>query len=229
MQDDCYLIATDGWKATTHRVIEVKRNKEGKVTKEVDRGWTCDLIPKGLVVARYYAKKQATIDQIATELESVCAKLGELEDEHGGDEGAFSELDKVNKANVAARLKEIRADNDAMDEAAVLNEWVTLNADETDLKNRLKEAEAALDAEACARYSKLTETEVKALVVDDKWLAALEAVIHGEMDRVSQQLARRVKELAERYDTPLPQMAVRAAEMEEKIKGHLERMNFSWK
>jgi len=32
--------------------------------------------------------------------------------------------------------------------------------------------------------------------VDDKWLAALDAAIHGEMDRVSQQLTQRVKDLA---------------------------------
>ena len=39
-------------------------------------------------------------------------------------------------------------------------------------------------------------------MVDDKWLAALDAAVHGEMDRISQALTRRVKELAERYETP---------------------------
>ena len=48
---------------------------------------------------------------------------------------------------------------------------------------------------------KLTEAEIKTLVVDDKWLASLDAAIHGEMDRVSQQLTQRVKELAERYES----------------------------
>ena len=67
------------------------------------------------------------------------------------------------------------------------------------------------------------------LVVDDKWLAALDAVIHGEMDRVSQQLTRRVKELAERYETPLPQATSRVAELEAKVSGHLERMGFAWR
>jgi len=92
MQDDCYLIAADGWKAETTRVIET--DKKGK---EKDKGWTSDLIPKPLIVARYYAEEQAAIDQLAPELESVTAKLAELEDEHGGDDGAFAELDKVNK------------------------------------------------------------------------------------------------------------------------------------
>lgn len=223
MQDDCYLIAADGWKAETYRIIE--KDKKGK---EKDKGWACDLVPKPLIVARYYAQEQAAIDQLAVELESVTAKLAELEEEHGGEDGAFSELDKVNKANVAARLKEIKDDSEAQDEAAVLNEWLKFNGEEAGLKKRLKEAEAELDAKAYAHYPKLTEGEVKTLVVDDKWLAALYAAIHGEMERVSQQLTQRLKELAERYDTPLPRMAGRVAELEAKVSGHLERMGFTW-
>jgi len=226
MQDDCYLIAVDGWKATTYRV---KKNKEGKITKEVDKGWACDLIPKSLIVARYYAKEQKALDQLAAELESISAKLAELEEEHSGEDGAFSELDKVNKANVAARLKEIRNDKETKDEAAVLNDWLRLNTDESDLKKRLKDAETDLDAKTCGHYPKLTESEIKSLVVDDKWLVALERDIHGEMDSINQALTQRVKELAERYETPLPRMVSRVAELEAKVNRHLEKMGFSWK
>jgi type I restriction enzyme M protein len=68
MQDDCYLIAADGWKAETYRIIET--DKKGK---EKDKGWTCDLVPKALIVARYFAQEQAAIDRLAAELESVTA------------------------------------------------------------------------------------------------------------------------------------------------------------
>ena len=172
---------------------------------------------------------QAAIDQLSAELEGVAAKLAELEEENGGEEGAFGELDKVNKVGVATRLKEIEGDDDTRDEFAVLSEWLKLNAEEADLKKRVRESEAALDAEAYAKYPTLTETEIKTLVVDDEWLAALDAAVHGEMDRVSQQLTQRVKELAERYDTPLPQMVSRVTELEAKVNRHLERIGFSWK
>jgi type I restriction enzyme M protein len=110
----------------------------------------------------------------------------------------------------------------------VLREWLKLNKEEADLKKRLKEAEAALDAQAYAIYPKLNEPEIKTLVVDDKWLAALDAAVHGEMDRVSQQLTRRVKELAELYEAPMPQLIDRVAELEEKVNHHLEKMGFTW-
>ncbi len=224
MQDDCYLIAADGWKAETYRIIE--KDKNGK---EKDKGWTCDLVPKSLVVARYFTKDQEAIDQLTTELEAVSARLTELEEEQGGEEGAFSELDKVNKAEVTKRLREIKGDKDAKDEAAALNEWLNLSDEEADFKKRLREAEAALDAKTYAKYPMLTEKEIKTLVVDDKWLATLDKDIHGEMDRVSQALTQRVKELAERYETPMPLMVNRVADLEAKVNRRLNKMGFSWK
>jgi type I restriction enzyme M protein len=222
MQDDCYLIAADGWKAETSRIIE--RDKKGK---EKDKGWTCDLVPKGLIVGRYFAREQAEIDRLGAELEGMTARLTEMEEEHGGEDGAFAELEKVNKANVAARLKEIKGDREAKDEAAVLGDWLKVNGEEADLKQRLKVAEGVLDAKAYAKYPKLTEAEIKGLVVEEKWLAALAGAIHGEMERVSQSLTQRVRELAERYESPLPQMVGRVAELEARVNRHLQRMGFS--
>jgi type I restriction enzyme M protein len=224
MQDDCYLIASDGWRAETYRIIET--DKKGKVK---DKGWTCDLVPKALIVARYFAADQEIINRLAVELENVVARITELEEEHGGEEGAFSELEKVNKPNVTARLKEIKADKEANGEADILHEWLKLAADEADLKKALKDAEAVLDTKAYAKYPKLTEAEIKTLVVDDKWLATLDKAIHGEMDRISESLTQRVKELAERYETPMPQMVERVADLEAKVNGHLESMGFLWK
>ncbi|MCK5804751.1 MAG: N-6 DNA methylase, partial [Lentisphaeria bacterium] len=230
MQDDCYLIAIDGWQAETARIIE--KDKKGK---ERDKGWTCDLVPRGFIVARYFAKEQTAIDQLAAELEGVTAHLAEMEEEHSGEEGAFAELDKVNKAEVARQLRELGGDqsdrsdrSDQSDqEGAILREWLKSKGDETALKKGLKKVEAALDAQAYAQYPKLTEVEIKTLVVDDKWLATLAAAIHGEMDRVSQQLTQRVKELAERYEMPMPKLADRVAELEAKVSHHLERMGFA--
>ena len=229
MQDDCYLVAADGWQAPTYRVIETKKGKDGKPGKQVDKGWACDLVPKPLIVARYFAAEQVAIDQLSAELEAVLAKIMELEEEHSGEEAVFSGFDKVNAASVKERLREIGRDADAADEVAVLTDWQALVADEVALKKKLKDAEAALDSAAYARYPQLSEAEVQALVVDDKWLAALDVAVHGEMDRVSQALTHRVKELAERYGTPLPKLVDRVTELGAKVHRHLSTMGFSWK
>ena len=47
---------------------------------------------------------------------------------------------------------------------------------------------------------------VKQLVVDDKWMQAIETALKVEIDYISQTLSNRINELAERYETSLPEM-----------------------
>jgi type I restriction enzyme M protein len=227
MQDDVYLIATDGWKAQTYRVIE--SNKKGK---EIDKGWLCDLIPKELMVARYFATEQTEIEAQQADLESITAQMEELEEEHGGDEGAFSELEKINKASVGARIKELKVESGKLkveseeEEAQILREWLGLSDRQAALKKAIKDAEVQIDRLVYDRYPTLTEGEIKVLVVDDKWLARIGAAVAGEIDRVSQGLTQRVKVLAERYEVPLPELVSQVAELEARVAGHLAKMGF---
>jgi type I restriction enzyme M protein len=224
MQDDCYLVSADGWKAETRRMLV--KNAKGK---EVDRGWVCELVPKALVVARYFAKEQAGIDALQVQLDGLGAELAVLEEEHGGDDGLFAELDKVNRANVTVRLREIKADKDAKEERAALTAWLELSEKEAGIKAALKEAEAALDTAAYAKYPTLSQDEVKVLVVDDKWLNVVGAAVHGEMDRISQGLTHRVKVLAERYATPLPALVDEVDVLAARVDEHLKKMGIVWK
>ena len=79
---------------------------------------------------------------------------------------------------------------------------------------------------AYAQYPKLSEADIKTLAVEDKWLAAIAAAIHGEMDRISQTLTQRVKELAERYESPLPVLTDKVADLGAKVAVHLKKMGF---
>ncbi|WP_029888968.1 type I restriction-modification system subunit M [Polycyclovorans algicola] len=223
MQDDAYLIAADGWVATPTRIIET--NKKGQ-TK--DKGWVCELIPKPLIVARYFADQQSAIDTLQTELEAASASLTELEEEHSGDDAVFTGFDTINAASVKDRVREIGQDADAADERTVLKQWLKLSEQISADKKRLKAAEAELDALAYAKYPDLSEAEIKALVIDDKWMATIAADVQGELARVSQTLTGRIRELAERYDTPLPQLTDEVAVLSARVEQHLVRMGVSW-
>ena len=224
MQDDAYLIAADGWVAVPARIVET--DKKGKSR---DKGWACDLIPKPLIVARYFAKEQAALAAKQAELETATAALAELEEEHGGEEGCLGALDKIAKGEVNARLKEIKGDKDAKDEITVLKRWLDVAEQETTLKRAVKDQDAALDGLAYAKYPKLTGAEIKTLVVDDKWMARLSAAVQGELDRVSQTLTGRIRELAERYATPLPKLSEEVETLSARVDEHLKKMGASWK
>jgi type I restriction enzyme M protein len=96
------------------------------------------------------------------------------------------------------------------------------------LKSELKKLEEELDILTLAKYPELTETEVKSIVIDDKWLPAIEVTVKTEMERISQQLARRIKELVDRYEIPLPAIDKQVKELEEKVNAHLSKMGFVW-
>ena len=223
MQDDCYLIAADGWKASTYRVIV--KDKKGK---EKDKGWTCDLVPRHLVVSRFFPKEQSAIDAQHVEMEAVFANLGELESEHGEDEG-FLSLDPLNASTVKARQKEISGDREFLDEAAVLSTWAALSIQQSDLKKRIKIAETALDARIFAKYPTLTESQVKALVVEDKWLNNVSKSVRQEMERVSAILNQRIRLLSHRYQNTLSAFDSESARFEALVFNHLNEMGFSWK
>jgi type I restriction enzyme M protein len=223
MQDDVYAISADGWRAEPYRVLEAGKNGKTK-----DKGWACDLVPKELLVRQLFAGDLELIEALRSQLEEASSRLAELEEEHGGDEGAFSELDKITKAAVNARIKEIRKDPEAAEELAVLREWLELSDEEAATKKALRAAEAELDDQAYGRYDSLTDTEVRELVVQGKWLASLELAVASEVERVSQALTGRLKELGERYGEALPAISERVDELETKVAGHLERMGFKW-
>ena len=223
MQDDCYLIAADGWVVLPARIVET--DKKGK---HRDKGWACDLIPKPLIVARYFAQEQCAIEAEQAKLEETTASLAELEEEHGGEEGFFSSLDKIAKAEITARLKLIKSDKDARDEIAVLKRWLELSESESTLKRTLREQEAALDTLAFEQYPRLSEAEIQTLVLDDKWMTQISVAVQGELDRVSQTLTGRIRELAERYATPLPKLTDELAELSARVDEHLKQMGAVW-
>lgn len=224
LQDDTYLIAVDGWKAETYRITETNK----KTGKTKDKGWACDLVPKELIITRYFAAEQSAIETQQAELEALEAQRTELEEEHSAEDGAFAELEKINKAEVTKRLKELKSSaiNHQSSEMKAFEEWLQLAKGESALKKAIKDAELALDKLAYEKYPQLSEAEIQTLAVDDKWLATLQQRTHSELDRITQALTQRVKELAERYQAPLPKMTERVRELEAKVTAHLKKMGF---
>ncbi|MFN8467933.1 MAG: N-6 DNA methylase [Caldilineaceae bacterium] len=102
MQDDCYLIAADGWVAKPHRVLEEIKSGKNK-GEQKDKGWACDLIPKPYIVARYFAQLQAELDALQVELDAIVASLAELREEYGGEEGPLKDVASKSDAQEAYR------------------------------------------------------------------------------------------------------------------------------
>ncbi len=228
LKDDVYLLVEDGWTATVKRVIE-KNKKSGK---ETDKGWTCDLIPKDLVIAKYLAAEQQALQDVETNIESIQAEITGLEEEHAGEEGILSEVvnDKggITKTTITTFVKANKNNSDEKEALALAKTVLDLFTKEASLKKTLKAKIAELDELTLAKFKTLTETEVRILVVEDKWLASLQAAIQTEIDAISQRLTGRIKELADRYENTMGELDSQIHTLEEKVATHLENMGLVW-
>lgn len=228
LKDDVYLLVEDGWVATVKRVIE-KNKKSGK---ETDKGWTCDLIPKELVIAKYLATEQQELQDIETSIESTQAEITGIAEEHAGEEGVLSEAtnDKggITKSTITAFIKANKNNADEAEALALAKKVLDLFTKEAKLKKDVKAKVVALDEATLAKFKALTEAEVRTLVVEDKWLATLQAAIQTEVDAISQRLTGRIKELATRYENTMGELDSQTQGLEEKVAAHLENMGLVW-
>ena len=228
MQDDVYTLVQDGWQAG-NVLRELVARKGEKLQEQPDLiinkvKYKAELIPPALIVARYFQVEQEWIDHRVALLDQASQELEDFIEQHSGDEGllteALTDKDTVTKTSVNARLKEVRDP----EEKSVLKQAKKLFENETGLKKAIKEAQAELDLAVFKHYPQLSEREIKKLVVDDKWLASLKKAIEAEIERVTQQLANRVKELEQRYATPLPQLTQQVEELSSRVGEHLKKM-----
>jgi type I restriction enzyme M protein len=245
MQDDVYLVSAVGWKeGAKPREIRQVKNKDGKPTwpakedfRRRKRRFKSDLVPAALLINRFFAAGRDAIAALECELAAVEQQLDEKREEEGGEDGLLAEANEANEAeqpkitgkSIKAALRRIGDDPDETDARQALEEYRDLLDRQAQTKGRLKAEQELLESKLDAKYVNLTEDEIKTLVVDDKWLATLADVARGELERVSQTLTGRIRQLAERYATPLPKLTDGVAALAARVEGHLKEMGAVWK
>jgi type I restriction enzyme M protein len=230
-QDDAYLIADAGWSeaAKPRLLADSKETPDFVVGKQKFKS---DLTPAALVVDRYFAAERAAIEALEAEVARIEVQLAELAEEHGVEGGLLEDVigenGKITKQAVTARLKEIGEDEDLNDERTQLKACAALLTSQAEAKSKLKTATDNLNGKVVARYAELAEDEIKAMVVDGKWLAKMRLDLDEELDRVSRILTLRLGTLAHRYATPLLLVVVEVDELSAQVSDHLRQMGATW-
>lgn len=222
MQDDCYIISDNGWKA---ELVLVKSARREEI-------WECELVPKKLVINRFFETDKNTLRELEAKLEEIKAAILEMEEEHGTEDGLMSEAknvkDIITTNSVKERMKKIKGNKDDAAEYELLGEYLKLNDDKLTQSKMIIVLQNLLEEKVLAKYKVLTIDEIKTLVVDDKWMRYLDHSVNTEMQRISQALTQRIKELVERYETPMPLQLKALMALEEKVNAHLSKMGFVW-
>lgn len=257
MRDDVYVLVTDGWKAgncVERKTKELKDNKR-RVIEGIE-GIEGRLISPELLIAKYFAAEKKAIEGLKQEQEAIQQEMEDLEEEYSGDEDllgeAKSDTGRVIKPLLIKRIKDlargqiqepvrIAAEPEVVygnksisncvedDELIVLKKHLQLIEKDAETSGTIKVMEAVLENNVWDKYGTLTINEIKTIVVEEKWIAIINAAVQGELQRISQRLTLRIEELAERYAAPLPQLTDEVTELEKKVNAHLQQMGFVWK
>lgn len=232
MQDDVYAVCYDGYEAGREIAYEyvIKKKKQNGQTIEIKtdkiKGFEGKLLPKALVAIHFFAEDVKALDTLRGQLDEVSAKLEEMAEENGGEDGLFSQLDDLKKATISARIKAIKKDPTAKEELAALQKYMSLLDAESNYKKAIKQAETDLDTKLEKKYPQLTLEEIRHLLVEEKWFAAIYSGIDAIHEAVSHHLSARVIQLVERYEYTLKEYEDEVDQYEAKVKSHLERMGF---
>lgn len=145
---------------------------------------------------------------------------------------ALTDKGTVNKSSIMLRLLVIRTEESIpeslQDDVNQLKATLELCGKVSDYNKVVKELNKALDEKCRARYEKFTDNEILDLLVNKKWFDSIFAGIADLYAAISHHLTNRIIELAERYESTLPQLESDTTEYEAKVKSHLERMGFKW-
>lgn len=237
LQDDISVITQDGWEGTKliREIFKVKKDekskpqwKEGHHFEFDKRRFRAETIHPDLIISKFFSVENAALNTKKSEFDIATQELESFIEEHTNDEGllldSLNDKDKITLASLKARLKETQDS----EEIEVIKQVQKMVEKESKLKKEVKDLQDALDIQVFNKYPTLTEDEVKDLVVLDKWFATLNSSIEADIERVTQQLANRVKELNERYAEPLPQITQNVEDLSAKVAEHLKAMGLEW-
>ncbi len=199
MQDDCYMIANDGW---TYPEIRAVKSAKGKDKAIMYDEIVCDLLPVNILLTEYFTKETAEIADLSAQIEQKQAALDELLEAAGDDE------DEQNEVKKSAEYKKIDKEKSAFNK--------TLKEKRTDLTDAV-----------VRKYAALTEDEIRMLVVERKWLASVVNGCEALMQNVTHQIASDVTALAERYETTLSNTEAHVKDLEQQVLLSLKEMGFT--
>ncbi|NCB72263.1 MAG: type I restriction-modification system subunit M [Clostridia bacterium] len=230
MQDDVYVISTGGWTVGKELSRLMKKNSKGvdKAVSGLD-GLEGRIIPTSLIIQEYFPELWQQIEDIEAELDSIKSRKAEIDEENGTTDDslindAYDE-GKTSKKQLKDTLVNLGKRDDENAEAFdLLTEYLELLEKEPSMKKSLNALKDEVERKVISKYPKLSEEEIKTLIVDKKWFSTISERIESELDNISHRLSNRIKELAERYEKPLVEIEKEVDDLTSKVEEHLKAM-----
>ncbi|TDW70580.1 type I restriction-modification system subunit M [Kribbella pratensis] len=235
MHDDVFLIMNEGWLGAAKPRLTIE-DKDRKLSETPDlvvgtgrnsQKYKMDLIPPDLIVKRYFAAEQNKLDQLSTAAIDASGAVEEYVEEHAVEDGLLvgaMDEEKISKALVTSRLRVAKREGSDPDEVEALEHLVKLYEVEQSAKKAVKQAQAAIDLAALKKYGDLMESDVRTLVLDDKWHATFAGRVGAEVNGLTLALVARIQELGSRYSATVEELEATLRETGVRVDSLLDKL-----
>lgn len=224
MQDDCYLISHDGWKVQLSADVLTtdKKSKEVRFVAKKNPtycDYNCDLLPVCYVVNRYFKAEEEEVKKAEELVAQISAEIEQLEEE-------YPDILDDTAAELKKTLRKLEKSDPNSEDVAVLKQYFAKSDILKKAKKDVKHAVAKLTKLVEEKYPKLTEAEIKDMVINDKWHTFIVGGAINEAWRVTFGIEEQITALANRYERRLADIDKSVSELESRVNSHLAKMGF---
>lgn len=232
MQDDVYLIATDGWsKAAKPRIIVEEGQGRWMDTADLivkRKKYKMDLIPPDLIVERYFVPEQTAISELEAKRESAVRSRSEFIERYLMESGLLgnvgSGIGTTTTSRMKARIRDISGQVENDKERGTLTRCLALIEAEEKMTKAANAGKAMLDQKALSQYALLTDSEIKTLVIEDKWFAEIGAAIDHLVEDLAVSMTQQIRDIMERYGQALSAIEQEVEVLTFKVKNNLKEL-----
>ncbi|WRE34656.1 type I restriction-modification system subunit M [Helicobacter pylori] len=225
LQDDWFLLSFNGFRSAKElrKLTPLKdKNKKANYLEEPDfviqkTYYKSDLIPKNLIKQRFFEKESKELEELENALNEKEADFEEFIEEHSNEEGLFYEL----KINESVLKKELKNATDSEDKKNLKTALELLEAKNKALKMKNK-AHEELELKAFHQYKNLELSEIKDLIIKDKWLNSLKNALENKILKRINAFTSALNGIIQTYSNSLLELDKEVKESESKVLEHLK-------
>ncbi|WP_139548663.1 type I restriction-modification system subunit M [Helicobacter pylori] len=225
LQDDWFLLSFNDFLSAKElrELTPLKdKNKKANYLEEPDfviqkTYYKSDLIPKHLIKQRFFEKEAKELEELENALNEKEALLNEFIEEHSNEEGLFDGL----KINESVLKKELKNATDSEDKKILKTalEWLEAKNKALKMKNKAYEE---LELKAFHQYKNLELSEIKDLIIQDKWLKSLKNALENKIQKRINAFTSALNGIIQTYSNSLLELDKEVKESESKVLEHLK-------
>ncbi|GAA9465844.1 type I restriction-modification system subunit M [Helicobacter pylori] len=225
LQDDWFLLSFNDFSSAKElrKLTPLKdKNKKANYLEEPDfviqkTYYKSDLIPKNLIKQRFFEKEVKELEELENALNEKEADYEEFIEEHSSEEGLFYEL----KINESVLKRELKNATDLEDKEILKTALELLEAKNMALKMKNKAYEE-LELKAFHQYKNLELSEIKELIIQDKWLNSLKTALENKIVKRTNAFISALNGIIQTYSNSLLELDKEVKKSESKVLEHLK-------